>query len=70
MDALVITTVVIKTYMFALTLVLRENIVLRFNSLGMFPGTIAGSGLMSFTFKLLPTKEVPSTGTYRQSFSK
>ncbi len=46
-----------------------QTLLLQFNFLGAFPGTIAGSGLMSFTFKLLPTKE-PSTGTYRQLLSK
>jgi hypothetical protein len=47
-----------------------QTLLLWFNSLGTFPGTIAGSGLMSFTFKLLPTEEVLSTGAYRQSLSK
>jgi hypothetical protein len=38
-------------------------------SLGAFPGTIAGSGLMSFTFKVLPHDIVPSTGMYRRLLS-
>jgi hypothetical protein len=47
-----------------------QKLLLQFTWLGAFPGTIDGSGLMSFTFKLLPNDEVPSTGAYHQLLSK
>jgi hypothetical protein len=47
-----------------------QTLLLQFSCFGAFPGTIDGSGLMSFTFKLLPNDEVPSTGMYHQPLSK
>jgi hypothetical protein len=43
-----------------------QTLSLLFNCLGAFPGTIDGSGLMSFTFNLLTNDEVPSTDAFRQ----
>jgi hypothetical protein len=67
MDALV-TTVVVKTGTFAPMMVLCATLLLQLNCLGAFAGTMTGSGLMSFTFKLLPNEGVLSTGTCHQSF--
>jgi hypothetical protein len=68
MNALVTATVVVK--MGTLAPMIVQTLLLQLNCLGAFPGTITGSGLMSFTLKLLPNKEVPSTGAYRQLLSE
>ncbi len=47
-----------------------QTLLLLFNCLGVFPGMIDGSGIMSFTFKILPNDEVPSTGAYNQLLSE
>jgi hypothetical protein len=47
-----------------------QTLLLQLNCLGVFPGTITGSGLMTFTFKLLPNEGVPSTGAYHQPLSE
>jgi hypothetical protein len=47
-----------------------QTLLIVFNQLVAFPGTIDGSGLMSFTFKLLLNDEVPSAGAYCQLLSE